>query len=177
MIGGLAGWFAGLGLGAILGFVVGFGSTYVITTFLVEGTASLIERIHNPLGTPVKRENSYPESLAARGRFEDAINAYQVCCADYPEDPEPYLRIARIYRDHLEQYEEAVFWFKRARSEAETGAGRELLATQEIIEIYTNKLRTPTRAIPELARIVDKFPDDPAAEWARREIERLKERI
>jgi hypothetical protein len=175
MIGALAGWFAGFGV--IPGFIVGSLIVFVITMGIVEGAGSIVGTVHNPSGksTPVRREYSYPESLAVRGRYEEAIDAYQVCCVDFPEDPEPYVCIARIYRDNLEQMEESVFWFKRARSEATVDLGRELLIAQEIIEIYTNKLDNPNRAIPELARIRDRFPGHPSAQWASSEIERIRE--
>ncbi|UCG87201.1 MAG: hypothetical protein JSW71_01250 [Gemmatimonadota bacterium] len=166
-----------IGVGAIAGFVVGFAVSFFVALAIAESAGKLFGTIHNPSGrsTPVVREYSYPESLAIRGRYEDAIDAYQVCCADYPEDPEPYVRIGRIYRDGLAQYDEALLWFKRARTEANIDRGRELLVTQEIIEIYSRKLGQPRRAIPELARIVDRFPGDPAADVARREMRRLRE--
>jgi len=166
-----------VGVGAIPGFVAGFAVSFFFALGVAESVGKLFGTIHNPSGksTPAVREYSYPESLAIRGRYEDAIDAYQVCCVDYPEDPEPYVRIGRIYRDELCQYDEALTWFKRARTEAKMDRGRELLVSQEIIEIYSRRLGEPRRAIPELARIVDRFPDDPAAAVARREIERLRE--
>lgn len=166
-----------IGIGAIPGFVAGFAISFSVALAIAESVGKLFGTIHNPSGksTPVVREYSYPESLAIRGRYEDAIDAYQVCCVDHPEDPEPYVRIARIYRDELHQYDEALFWFKRARTEAKLDRGRELLVSQEMIEIYTRKLGQPGSAIPELARIVDRFPGDPAAAVAQREIERLRE--
>ena len=134
-IGALGGWFAGFG--ALPGFLAGFAFTFVVSHFIAEVAGKLAGTIHNPSGdsTPVVREYSYPESLAIRGRYDDAINAYQVSCADYPEDPEPYVRIARIYRDELQDYDNALFWFKRARTDASIDRGRDLLVTQEIIEI------------------------------------------
>jgi tetratricopeptide (TPR) repeat protein len=174
-IGAMAGKLAGVG--AIPGFVAGFAIVFLFALTIAEGVGKLFGTIHNPSGrsTPAVREYSHPESLAIRGRYEDAIDAYQVCCVDYPEDPEPYVRIGRIYRDELRRYDEALTWFKRARTEAKMDRGRELLVSQEIIEIYSRKLGEPRRAIPELARIVDRFPDDPAAAVARREIDRLRE--
>lgn len=177
MIGALAGWYAGFGV--FPGFMVGFTIVFAITFGMVEAAGKMMGTVYNPSGesTPVRREYSYPESLAVRGRYEDAIDAYQVCCADFPEDPEPYVRIARIYRDELHQLDEALFWFKRARSEANVDSGRELFITQEIIDIYTKKLGTPGKAIPELARIRERFPHHPSAKWASAEIARLRHKL
>jgi tetratricopeptide (TPR) repeat protein len=179
LAGGAIGAFAGafIGIGILFGFAIGFTFSLVVSLLVVEGVGHVMGVIHNPSGksTPVVREYSYPESLAIRGRYEDAIDAYQVCCTDYPDDPEPYVRIARIYRDNLGQFEEAILWFKRARSEAAVSKGQELLASQEIIEIYTGKLNLPERAIPELARLAEKYAGEPAGDTAKHELARLRE--
>ena len=165
------------GFAVVVAFAGGFVLVGGATTLLSGVGGSMAGTIYHPSAesTPVKREYSYPESLAARGHYEDAINAYQVCCADHPEDPEPYVRIARLYRDQLHMYDEALLWFKRARSESALSSGRELLITQEIIEIFTRRIGDPQRAIPELARLVDRFPDDPACEWAKEQIVKLRQ--
>jgi hypothetical protein len=174
-IGGLAGWF--IGVGVVIGFIAGFSVTFLVSLAIVEGAGKVMGTIHNPSGksTPVVHEYSYPESLAIHGRYEDAIDAYQVCSTDYPDDPEPYVRIGRICRDNLNQYDEALLWLKRARSEATVNRGLDLLISQEIIEIYTRKLNMPERAIPELARIAEQFANHPAGESAKLELNRLHE--
>ena len=167
------------GFGPLPGFVVGFLIVYLVTKIAVESAGTAAGTIYHPSGrsTPVKHEYSYPESLAARGRYEEAVTAYEAAVSEFPEDPEPYIRIARLKRDKLAGYEDATYWFKRARKDAAISKGQELLVTQELIEIYRAKLGTPTRAIPELARILDRFPDDQSADWARGELARLKEQV
>lgn len=158
--------------GPFAGFVV-----YRLTIGLTMGGAAMMEQIHNPSGesTPVVREYSKPQALAAGGHFREAIEAYGDAVAVYPEDPEPYLRIARILRDKLHEYEEAVTWFKRARAESKIDPGRELLVSQEIIEIYRRRLNAPVRAIPELARLIERYPGHPFQDAARRELAELRE--
>lgn len=172
--GALGSWFGGFG--PLPGFVIGCSVVFVVTKTISESSGSAAGTIYHPSGrsTPVKHEYSYAESLVARGRYEEATVAYEVAVSEFPDDPEPYLRIARLYRDKLEEYEQAVFWFKRARNDSAISSGQELLATQEIIEVYRDKLRTPKRAIPELARLLDRFPDNQTAGWARTELARLK---
>jgi tetratricopeptide (TPR) repeat protein len=175
--GALGSWFGGFG--PLPGFVLGFLIVFLVTKTISEGSGKTAGTIYHPSGrsTPVKHEYSYAESLAVRGRYEEATVAYEAAVSEFPDDPEPYLRIARLYRDKLDSYEQAVFWFKRARKDSGISKGQELLASQEIIEIYRDKLCTPTRAIPELARLLDRFPEDQTADWARRELARLKEQV
>ena len=179
IVGGIGGIFgavsrAGFLPGLLVGAVVG----YVLVRLLLAGASKfLVGWVLNPSGksTARRRGFSLAESLAIRGQIEEAIAAYKAACAESPNDPEPYIRLARLYRDDLEQYEEAVAWFKRARSGAAVDKGCELLVTQEIIEIYTRQLDAPGRAIPELVSIVDRFAADPAAEWATRRLTELRE--
>ncbi len=186
-MGGLIGALAGLGLsymdrwnglvGIIVGFLLGVLIAFVVITLAGEGAASLAGMILHPSGeaTPGRPEYSYPQSLAARGHYEEAIAAYELCCAEHPQDPEPYLRIARLHRDELDMYDEALRWFKRARSEPALEPGQEILITREIVELYASRIGEPQQAIPELARLVDRFPDDPVSGWAKQEIARLRQ--
>ena len=149
---------------------------YLISTRLAAGGASVMSRIHNPRGdsTPAIREYSQPQALVARGKYREAIEVFEDFVTLYPEDPEPCIRIARIHRDKLKDYNLALTWFKRARSTAGVDAGREIVITQEIIEIFCNKFDEPQRAIPELARLIDRYPEHPSTENARRDLERLR---
>lgn len=177
----LAGGSAGASPGTLMvmriGVVVAATGVYFLVQAIVRQGASLAGQIYNPSGssTPAKREYSYAESLVARARYEEAAPAYELYCIEYPEEPEAYFRLARLYRDHLGQFEDAISWFRRARSDAKLTPGQELLAIQEIIEIYLQKLGTPRKAIPELALLCEKFPDTPAGQAARRELTEMRE--
>ena len=52
--------------------------------------------------------------------------------------------------------------------------GRDLQATQELVEIYIHKLKQPRKAIPELARLVERYPHTPPARAAAEELVRLR---
>ena len=163
-------------LGVVLGAVVGYGLVFFVTLAIMKGGTATFSTIYAPSGnsTPAKREYSRPQALVAHGHYEEAIQAYQVCCADYPKDPEPYLCIARLYRNELQRFDDAVTWFKKARAEAAMTEALELLVTQEIVEVYTHKLSTPRRAMPELARLAERFPGTEAATWAKQRLQELR---
>ena len=163
-------------LGAVLGFVLMSSSVYFGSMKILGGAASAVGALHNPSGssTPAKKEYSRAQSLVARGLYEEASAAYEVHCLEYREDPEPYFRLARLLRDHLKQPEEAVSWFKRARTDAKLTRGQELQITQEIIELYIRSIRKPRKALPELAYLCKEFADTPAAEAARHELAEMR---
>ncbi len=170
----LGGFPVGL-LGGLLAPVL----VYYVTMSLTEGSARAASSIHNPQGeiAPIKEDYSFAQSLSARGDFAGAIREYEHATLACPEDPEPYIRVARIYRRDLHNPATALEWFKRARRDAVLGRGQELLITQEIIELYRNELAAPTSAIPELARLIDRFPDDPGADAARTELAELRDML
>jgi tetratricopeptide (TPR) repeat protein len=179
--GGFVGWIVGDKLfgppfGPV-GFAVGYGFVFGVTALLVRSGAAAMGQIYHPSGksTPVVREYSHGQSLAARGLYREAIDAYQADCAEFPDDPEPYLRIARLYLKELKQYEDAAAWFKKARGARGIDAGRDLVATQEIVDIYVHKLKQPRRAMPELARLAERFPGTPAGTWAQDQLRLRRE--
>jgi tetratricopeptide (TPR) repeat protein len=163
-------WLGGVGAGAVV---------YRVSTLMTETGSTLFGRIQNPTGasTPHRREYSRAKSLVTQGHFADAISAFEIAVADYPDDPEPYMAIARINRDHLRDFEQAVAWFRRARADASMPPGLELLVTQEIIEIFRNRLRMPERSIPELARLIQRFPAHPSIDVFRAELAELRRTV
>jgi len=123
--------------------------------------------------TPYERGFSKAEAMAMQGEYVKAITAYQVAIAEAPEDPEPYLRVARLYKNDLGELDDAAFWFRRVRRDAQVSAGQDLAASRELIELYLAS-DDPRRAIPELARVIERFADTPEREWAEGLLRNLK---
>jgi tetratricopeptide (TPR) repeat protein len=127
--------------------------------------------------TPRKKEYSRAQSLVARGEYEDAIRAFEVEILDFPLEPEPYLRIARLCRDQLKDHDQALAWFRRATREAELSGGQEIRTRREIAEIFLHHRKEPRKAAPELARLVEAYPNTPDGEWAAMELAQIKEEM
>ena len=166
-------------LTAVAGVIIVTGGAYGFAMFMANSAAGVAQTIYYPSGstTPPIAEYSHAQSLAVRGKYEEAAEAYEIACLEGEGDPEPYFRLGRLYRDHLERYDDAVEWFRRARTDAQLTAGQELVALQEIIELYTRKLHTPRKAIPELVQLCDRFPGTPAAEAAEQELGEMREML
>lgn len=181
LAGGVIG-FAGVsykfgGLAGLLGGVLGYAAVYFAVKALAGGAAGAMGAIYHPSGnsTPYRRQYSEPQALTLRGLFQEAIDCYHTYVVQYPDDPEPCIGIARIYRDHLKRYEDAVHWFRRARQASGMTPGQEMLVSREIIELYQGKLDDPRRAIPELARLADRFAGTHEGDLAGAELEKLRQ--
>lgn len=175
--GGAAGLLAGSKLGhPVIGLIVGAALATSVSVAIVESGAKIGSRIYNPSGssTPHKREYSMAASLAIRGQYAKAAVAYELAISENPEDPEPYLCLARLLRDDMGRHEEAARWFKRARTDTHISAGQALLASRELIELYTVQLGEPAKAAPELARLAEKYEGTPEGDWARDELAEVK---
>ncbi|MFQ5550786.1 MAG: hypothetical protein ACE5FJ_06075, partial [Gemmatimonadales bacterium] len=84
----LAGNFYGIGVfaGLLLGLAVG----YVVVRFMVGGVAAVFVSPLQPSGksVPPKRDYSIPQSLAVRGMYAQARNAWEGLVAEEPRDPD-----------------------------------------------------------------------------------------
>lgn len=149
---------------------------FVAGYFLMEGAGRFGATLHNPSGrsTPPERQYSAAQALVVRGHYEEAVAAYEYAISEDDSDPEPYLRIARILRDQLEQYEDAAVWFKRAQRHPNAHSGTVLLAVRELTEVYTHRLQDPRRALPILAQLSETRPDSPEGKWAAGELAELR---
>lgn len=132
--------------------------------------------VYDPSGSRVPSRPSYSaaESLAVRGRFEEAINAYELAAAAESADPEPWLRIARIERSDLKRPQRALEALRAARTRVAPDSQTALMISKEIADIYLRDLKDPARAMPELARLSASFPDTPTGAWAKQELRDLK---
>ncbi len=166
-------------VGAAVGAPMTGAAIYILSRFFVARVAAAVKSMHVPSGnsTPEKREYSYAASRVAHGHYGDAVAQYRRHCMEHPEDPEPYFQLARVLRDHLDAHEEAIDVLRQSLANADLVGGQELMATQEIIELYIHKLRMPRRAIPELKRLRERFPGTPAAEAAERELTDIQEML
>lgn len=175
-MGGLVGWTLGLEL---LGIILGPLIIYLIATLVMEGSGRAGSILLMPSGssTPHDKEYSRAEALAARGDFEGAVAVYQEAILEEPSEAEPYLRIARIYRDHLQAPEDSLIWFRKALDDAQPPRGKEVLARKEVAELLIHRLGQPRRAAPDLARLAESREGLPEGFWAREELEKIKKLI
>lgn len=180
----------GLIMGGLLGFLVadkgwptwiallcpfaGAAGVVGLVRLVVGSGTTAAGTVYNPSGrtTPRRTEHSRAESLAARGQYEEAVAAFEVAVAEDPTDPRPYLRVARIYRDHLGRPEDAARWFRRASREAKTPS---VIARKELVELYMHRMNAPEKAVPELARMAEELAGTPEGEWAATKLRHVKE--
>jgi hypothetical protein len=150
---------------------------FLLPLMLAEKAGAAGASIYHSSGTstPPIREYSLADSLAARGMLSEAAEAYQLLSEDYPLDPEPRVRLARLLRDRMQRGEDAVMWFRSAIMIKDIDSTTEISLVRELSELYTHRLRTPEKALPWLSRLAEKYPQHASGIWARAEMAEIRQ--
>lgn len=136
---------AGIAIGGRFGGLPGAIAGVILGPLLVYGTSRLIQRAAErgamaylmPSGrsTPYRHAFSQVDALMMQRRYADAAERLEQATLDAPQDPEAYVRLARLQRDHLERPDLAAEWFRHA------------LGTQRISAQLAERVRTELAAL------------------------------
>ena len=161
------------------GFWGGFAIGVPVSWKYIELWGRFAAKFYMPTGhsTPYRNQHSEAAALILAKQYDAALHRLELDMAEDPKDVEPYLIAARMHRDKLQKYDEALAWFKRARSSCKLEPGTDVLIGREMVELYARRLKQPERGIPELARLAEKYAGTPAGELARRELLELRQEV
>lgn len=154
--------------GLVAGFVVAF--------VVHEGAGGLVEWATAGTRGRSRPEYSQAETLVIRGAYAGAVRLYAAAADENPADPEPLIRGARVLRDHSAAYASAADWLRRAR-ERKLTTEQDITIARELIELYVGRLDQTAKALPELARLRDRYPDTRTAEWAANRMGQLRAQV
>jgi tetratricopeptide (TPR) repeat protein len=195
----IASWTYGIGLGLLFGWPFGVllgadglplvafvmmsmfvaGATIKrIMTVVPEGMAKGFLYLIWPSGssTPYAPTYSNEQALAARGDEAGALEAYEVAMRLRPMDPEPRFQAAEMLL-RSSRPERAARYFTQGRRLSPNDRGRELYATQRLIDLYWGKLQDHPRARAELRQLVTRFPGTREATAAQKLLDTLSEEL
>ena len=141
--------------------------TCAIARRIVGGAARAVYAASSGADTPHTRHYSLAESLVARGASREAALEFERAAAQYPDDPNPCVRLERLSRDRLDARASAAEWLLRAHRVLRPGAGLDLMVSQELTDPCLGALASPRHTIPELDLSVSAYPETPSAHWAR----------
>lgn len=114
---------------------------------------------------------SLVEAAIARGDHALATTLFDELTTVHPSD-RGVLRAAAQYHARHGEAEQASALLRRLRSAV---PDEELYATQRLVDLYLERVREPARALPELRRIVERYPGSPEAAGAERALRELRE--
>jgi hypothetical protein len=159
-------------LAAALAFFIARG----VTKFVVGSSGSAAQSIYMPTGasTAYQMQYSHIDTLEARGDIAGAVGAWEKAAIAEPANPWPLIRAGELYLRTLKEPATALERFQSAREVTSISVDHRLYVTQKIVDLYLGPINEPGRALVELRRIVETFPDRREAGFAREAIARLK---
>ncbi len=118
----------------IAGTVGGFLGTYLISRAIAGAAARGARAVLMPSGrsTPYRHQFSQVDALVMQARYAEAAALLEHHAMDTPDDPEPYLRLARLHRDHLRDPGRALAWYRLARDARDITPGLARLVREEM---------------------------------------------
>jgi predicted lipid-binding transport protein (Tim44 family) len=121
-------------LGATMGAVAAVAAVYVISGVLSGWSARGARAVLLPSGrsTPSRHEFSQAEAAIMRRRYAEAAVLLEAASMDDPGNPEAYLRLARLHRDHLDDPWRAHAWFQHARATGRLTPGERRRVEDEV---------------------------------------------
>ena len=171
------GWF---GILMLLVIAAVFGG---LVTFLGLGFASgsgmVMKAFTNPSGnsTPYEEQFSWQEAMIARGEVDAAFESFEIIISERPDAVAPRLRAAEHYADRRRNPKRAAELFSEARKIPGISTRDTIYATTRLIDLYDGPLQDPGRALVEMRRVIEQYPDSPVAKHAREALPNIKARL
>jgi hypothetical protein len=177
------------GAGFVIGLVAGGGSLFVAGGFfvlfalvgtvihrvMVHGAARLIS--HAVLADRRGFSGSgysHIQALEAKGDIAGALAAWEEVITAEPAAFAARLHAADLYVTHDVDAQRAAALYKEVRLHAQAPAETQRYAAQRLVDLYLGVLESPGKAMAELRRSIEQWPDSREAQGAREALRRLK---
>ena len=122
--------------------------------------------------TPAPKGYSAIETMAVQGRYKDAASAYRREIRSDPSDVEARSRLAQLLVDHLDDSAGAARLLTEAR-DLTRQKSQKIGYALRLVDLYRSRMKDRGKALVELRRLVDTFPDSPHIDGARSELAQL----
>lgn len=179
--------------GQLLGFVMGYSTTkrwlmmpvlalpmvlvLLAAIYSAQWLASeVFQKFVNPSGSRAPAViTSRAETLVARGQYDEAAAEFAALRAKFPHDI-PLLRVEAEFHAGAGAHPQlAVQVLNQLRRVPDVPGSVERYATHRLLDLYLGVLGDPGRALVELRRMADRFPDTPDGQGALAELRRRRD--
>lgn len=170
-------------LSALLGAIVAGGllaaAVYLVANRFADTAGGVAQAFTMPSGdsTPYEPGFSHQESLAIRGDMAGALASYEAIIAEQPTAIPPRLKAAEHYASGNRDPRRAAELFREIRDIPGCSVRDAVYASTRLADLYDGPLAEPGRALVELRRIIERYPDTPMARHARAALPALKARL
>jgi hypothetical protein len=155
------------------------GLTYFMGAKFGDGAGAVAKSFTMPSGnsTPYAQTFSYQEALAAKGDVAGALDSYEAVIAEQSVAILPRLQAAEHYARGNRNPQRAAALFREVREMPGVTTRDALYSSSRLVDLYDGPLNEPGRALVELRRIIEQYPDSTVATRARAALPNLKARL
>jgi tetratricopeptide (TPR) repeat protein len=124
--------------------------------------------------TPYVDQFSYQQSLVMQGKVDEALESYEAVITEKPTRVDVRIRAAELYLAKKGNARRAAELFREAQGISMISVGDDVYVTNRLVDLFTGPLGAPGRALIELRRLIDRYPNSAAAVQSREVLARLK---
>lgn len=174
-VGFLMGVYAGGILGGIIGSAGFSGLGIGVYYFVISGTARAV----GSLVLPDRRGDagvgySHIEAIEAKGDFALALREWEAVIAASPNAVAARVHAADLHAHHGNNPVRAAELFRELQTHANAPDETQRYASQRLIDLLLGPLHDEGRALVELRKVADNWPNTPEGDGARKAIARIK---
>ena len=160
---------------AVAGAALLAGWWWFFVTRASRGAGALFGEFIQPSGdrTPYQPQYSEQDAMAIRGQAARALASYEEIILASPNDPEPRVRAAELYLKNG-QRDRAEALYKSVQRLPRVSAKDDVYVSNRLVDLYLKWPEREVRALTELRRLIDTYPDTDIAERARAGLANLK---
>lgn len=155
--------------------IAGAALTSGLAFYLSEGVGAAWNQImYKGSSTPYVEQFSYQQSLVMQGRVDEALASFEAVIAEAPNQISARIKAAELYLRDSRDVTRACELLKQVQRIAEVTPGEDVYVSNRLADLLAGPLGKPGAALVELRRLVDRYPELPAATHAREAIARIK---
>jgi len=165
-------------LSALVGAVLLTALWWFFVTRASRGAGVLFGEFIQPSGdrTPYQQQYSEQDAMVMRGEVARALASYEEIILSSPNDPHPRVRAAELYLKNG-QRDRAEALFKSVQRMPGVSPGDDVYVSNRLVDLYLQWPEREVRAMTELRRLIDTYPDTAIAERARTGLASLKSQL
>ena len=167
----------GLSFGTFLWSVVAAATVAAAVQLFVTVVGQSARAVTMGSSSETAEEYSFQHSLVAQGRTEEALASYEELIAASATAIEPRILAAELYAQIRAGAARAAELLRQVQRSPAVTPGRDIYATNRLVDLLTGPLADPGRALVELRRLIERYPNTSAASHARQALARMKARL
>jgi hypothetical protein len=174
-IGVMWGFFLARGVGMVVVGVIMAVLSRVVVSLILKGSSDAVMSFILPDdrgGAGVGY--SHIETLEVRGDIAGALAAWEKVIADTPDALAARITAAELYSRRSDNHRRAEQLYRSVQSHAKAPDETKRYVTQRLIDLYLGPLKDEGRALVELRRVANRWPDSPEGKGARQAIANIK---